>query len=209
MMRGMPGRQLLRRASIAGYAVGVAGALALLTLSLFFTLGQPWGTINDLALIATVVALPVLMLAFWELGGRTPAPLALAAQVTGWLAAATWCVTHLLFIIGAVEIDYTAGAASGALAIESVALVLLGLWIAGANVLAGPWLSGMRWYGLIVGLGVVLYGLATLAAGTNGPLIYAGALGYLVLFPVWGFLMGVYLAARVDAGRAGTQRQGA
>jgi len=205
MMRAMPSRPLLRRASIAGYAVGVAGALALLTLSLFFMAGQPWGTVNDLALIVTIIALPFLMLAFWELGGLTPTPLALAAQVMGWLAAATWCVTHVLFITGAVQIDYDAGAASGALAVESVALVLLGLWIAGANLLAGPWLSGLRWYGLIVGLGLVLYGLATLAAGTNGPLIYAGALGYLILFPVWGFLMGIYLAARIDSGSMAEQ----
>ena len=207
MMRAMPSRELLRRASAAGYVVGVAGALALVTLSVFFMAGQPWGTINDVALIVTIAALPFLMLAFWELGGLTPTPLALAAQALGWLSAAAWCITHVLFISGVVQIDYFAGAASGALAIESVALVVLGLWIAGANLLAGPWLSGLRWYGLIVGLGVVLYGLATLAAGTNGPLIYAGALGYLILFPVWGFLMGVYLAARVDPEPSDAQRR--
>jgi hypothetical protein len=206
MMRAMPSRDLLRPASLAGYVVGVAGALALVTLSFFFMAGQPFGTINDVALIVTIIALPFLMLAFWELGGLTPTPLALAAQALGWLAAAAWCVTHVLFITGVVGIDYSAGAASGALAIESVALIVIGLWIAGANLLAGPWLSNLRWFGLVVGVGVVLYGLGTLTAGTNGPLIYVGALAYLILLPVWGLLMGLYVAARADRGRA-TQRQ--
>lgn len=200
-------RALLQRASVAGYVVGVAGAVALLTLSLFFMAGQPWGTLNDLALIATIAALPFLMLAFWELGGLTPTPLALAAQAIGWVAAMSWCFTHLLFILGVVDIDYFAGSATGALGIESVALMILGLWISGANLLAGPWLSSFRWFGVIVGLGVAIYGLGALAGGTNGPLIYVGALGYLILFPVWGLLMGVYLGARTEAGGEATEEQ--
>ena len=111
--------------------IAFAGLLAVVALVLFFTTGQPWGTINDLLLIVTIGALPVLMLAFWELGGLTPTPLALTAQVLGWLAAAIWCLTHLLFVLGVVEIDYDASAATGAYLVESVALVYIGLWIGG------------------------------------------------------------------------------
>jgi hypothetical protein len=190
-------RAIVSRASGAGLVIGVAGVLALVTLGLFFWIGQPWGTINDLLLIVTIGALPVLMLAFWELGGLTPTPLALAAQVLGWLAAATWCVTHLLFVIGFVDINYDTSAATGAYLVESAALIYIGLWIGGAALLAGPWLSAIRWLGIVVGLGIAVYGFGTVVSGTSGPLTYLGAVAYLLLFPAWGYLMSRYLRRTV------------
>ena len=93
---------------MAGWVVGGAGLVALVTIGLFVWIGQPFGLINYLALIAMTAAIPFLMLAFWELGGLTPTPLALVAQATGWLAAAAWCVTQLLYVAGVVDIDYFA-----------------------------------------------------------------------------------------------------
>jgi hypothetical protein len=187
------GANTVPRAVMAGYVVGVAGAVALVTLILFFTVGQPWGTINDLALIVMTGAIPPLMLAFWELGGLTPTPLARLAQGAGWLAAAVWCVTHLLFVLGLVDIDYDR-AATGALAVESVALIVIGLWISGANLLAGPWLSAIRWFGVVTGLGVVLFGVGYLVSGADGPMVAMGGVVYVLLLPAWGFVMAVYLA---------------
>lgn len=188
-------RAIAQRASVAGWVMGMAGILALAALALFFIAGQSWGTINDLLLIVSIAALPVLMLAFWELGGLTPTPLALVAQVSGWLAAGVWCVTHLLFIAGVVEIDYTA-AATGAFAVEAIAVIVIGLWIGGANLLAGPWLSGLRWVGVVTGAGVVTYGIGTLFSGGEGTLVYIGGIAYLVLLPMWAFMTGRYLARR-------------
>jgi len=185
-------RDIVRRAAVAGFVVAVAGAVALVTIGLFFWIGQPFGTINDVALLVTTGAIPFLMLAFWELGGLTPTPLALVAQSSGWLAVGAWCVTHLLFIAGVVDIDYS-GPATGAYAVESVALVVIGLWIGGANLLAGPWLSGIRWLGVVTGVGVAVYAIGTLVSGNEGMLVYGGAVAYLLLLPIWGFVMGVYL----------------
>ena len=188
---------IVRRASAAGLVIAVAGLLALVALLLFFTVGQPWGTLNDLLLIVSIGALPVLMLAFWELGGLTPTPLALAAQVLGWLAAATWCVTHLLFVIGFVDINYDTSAATGAYLVESAALVCIGLWIGGAALLAGPWLAAIRWLGIVVGLGIAVYGFGTVASGTSGMLTYVGGIAYVLLYPAWAYLMSVYLRRSV------------
>src|SRR6187551_4001830 len=182
-------RDIVRRASIAGWLIGAAGLVALVSILLFIWFGQPFGLINDLALIVMTAAIPVLMLAFWELGGLTPTPLALVAQASGWLACAVWCVTHLLFVLGVVSIDYSEPA-TGAYAVEAVALVVIGLWIAGANLLAGAWLSAFRWFGVVAGLGVVLFAIGTIVSGSEGTLVYIGGLGYLVLLPIWGLLMG-------------------
>ena len=185
-------REIVRRASMAGWVIGAAGLVALVTIGLFFWIGQPFGLINDLALIAMTAAIPFLMLAFWELGGLTPTPLALVAQTGGWLAAAVWCVTHLLFVLGVVSIDYDAPA-TGAFAVEAVALIVIGLWIAGANLLAGPWLGAIRWFGVVTGVGVVLFAIGTLLSGNQGTLVYIGGVAYLVLLPAWGALMGRFL----------------
>ena len=185
-------RDIVRRASIAGWVIGVAGLVALVTITLVFQVGELTGTVSSLALLVMTAAIPFLMLAFWELGGLTPTPLALVAQASGWLAVGAWCVTHLLFIAGVVDINYT-GPATGAYAVESVALVVIGLWISGANLLAGPWLSGIRWLGVVTGSGVVVYAIGTLVSGNEGMLVYGGAVAYLVLLPIWGFVMGVYL----------------
>ena len=184
---------IVRRASVAGWVVGVAGLVAFVTIGLFFWIGQPFGAINDVALIVMTGAIPFLMLAYWELGGLTPTQLAVVAQITGWLACAVWCVTQLLFVLGVVDIDY-AEPATGAYAVESVALIVIGLWIAGANLLAGPWLSGIRWLGVATGAGLVVFAVGALVTGSYGVLGYIGGPVYLILLPVWGAVMGRYLS---------------
>jgi len=191
-------RDIVRRASIAGLVVGVAGIIALVAIGLWFWIGQPFGTINDLALIVMTAAIPFLMLAFWELGGLTPTPLALVAQASGWLATAVWCVTHLLFVAGVVSIDYSMPA-TGAYLVEAVALIVIGLWIAGANLLAGPWLASVRWFGVVTGAGLVLFAIGTIVNGSEGTLVYIGGVAYLVLLPIWGLLMGRFLGRRSTA----------
>jgi hypothetical protein len=182
----------VRRAIVGALVAGVSGVLALVTIGLFLSVGQPWGTINDLALIAMTAAIPFLMLAFWELGGLTPTLLARMAQVTGWLAAAAWCITHALFVVGVVDIDYDMPA-TGAYAVEAVALIVIGLWIAGANLLAGPWLSAFRWFGVVAGLGLVLFAVGTLVGDKDSALVYVGGVFYLAVLPLWALAMAFYL----------------
>jgi hypothetical protein len=185
-------RRTVRRAALAAYVVATAGLVAAVTIILFFASGQPWGTVNDVALLVMTAAIAPLMLAFWELGGLTPTPLARMAQVSGWIAVAAWCVTHALFIGGVVEFDYER-AATGGLAVESAALIVIGLWIAGANLLAGSWLNAIRWFGVAAGLGFVLLPIGMLLGGLDHPLTYAGGIGSSIVLPVWAFLMGRHL----------------
>jgi len=196
-------RRTVRRAGVAAYIAAVAAMVGLVTIGLYFWIGQPWGTLNDVAVLVMTAAVGPLMLAFWELGGLTPTPLARVAQAAGWLAVAAWAILHALFIIGVLSFDYAAPATDG-LALEAVAQVVIGLWIAGANGLAGPWLGWQRWLGLLTGVGWALVGVGLLLGGMNHPLSYAGGIGYLLVFPVWAFLMG-RLFTRIASG-AGTRQ---
>jgi len=193
-------RGIVRRAGLAAYVAAAAAVIGLVTIGLFFWIGQPWGTLNDVAVLVMTLAIAPLMLAFWELGGLTPTPLALAAQRAGWVAVLGWGVVHALFSLGALTFDYGAPATDG-LALESVAQVVIGLWIAGASLLAGPWLGWQRWLGVVTGVGWALAGIGLLAGGMNHPLSYAGGIGYLLVFPIWAFLMGrLFSAIAADAG---------
>ena len=185
-------RRIVRRAAVAAYVVAAAGLAAAVTIILFFTGGQPWGTVNDVALLVMTAAIAPLMLAFWELGGLTPAPLARVAQVSGWIAVGVWCVTQALFVASVLDFDYERPA-TGGLAVESAALIVIGLWIAGANLLAGSWLNSIRWFGVAAGLGFALLPIGMLLGGLNHPLTYAGGVGSSIVLPVWAFLMGRHL----------------
>jgi hypothetical protein len=168
----------------------VAGAavVGLVTIALFFWIGQPWGTINDTALLVMTLAMAPLMLAFYELGGATPTPLAQVAQVIGWIAVLTWCAVQALMITGVVTFDYRVGA-RGWFALEAAAQIVIGLWVAGANLLAGSWLGWIRWLGVVSGLGFVVLAAGLLRGGVNDALTAVGGIGYQVVLPVWAFVM--------------------
>jgi len=187
--------RIVARAAIAAYVVAGAGAVALLTFGVYSAVGQPWGTFNDLSLLVMTLALAPLMLAFWELGGLTPTPLALAAQTSGWIAVLVWCGVQALMILGVLRFDYQVGA-TGGFAVEALALVVIGLWVAGANLLAGPWLNRVRWLGVVSGIGFVVFAVGLLLGGVNHALTYVGGVGYQIVFPIWAFLMGRLLSAR-------------
>ncbi len=191
-------QRIVSTASLAAYVVAGAAAVGLVTIGLFFWIGQPWGTINDLSLLVMTLAIAPLMLAFYELGGWTPTPLAQAAQASGWIAVVAWCVVQGLMILGVVTFAYNAGA-RGAFAVEVAAQIVIGLWIAGANLLAGAWLNRVRWLGVATGIGFVVLAIGLLLGGQNHPLTYVGGIGYEIILPIWAFLMARRLGRRARA----------
>ena len=186
---------IIDRAATAAYVVAGAAVVGLITIGLFFWIGQPWGTINDLALLIMTLALAPLMLVFYELGGWTPTALARFAQASGWIAVLTWSVIQVLMITGVVAFDYR-HAATGMFAVQCMALVVIGLWVAGANQLAGPWLSWVRWLGVVSGLGFVGLAIGLLLGGMDHPLTYLGGIGYEIVLPIWALLVARLLVSR-------------
>ena len=181
-------RRITRISMVAGWVVAIAGAGVLVTALLHQSLGPPWGDLNDWFLLVMIAGLAPLMLSFYELGGRTPLRLAQLAQVLGWASVITWCVLQKLVIFNvlAFEIDVPA---SGWFAVGSLALGYIGLWIAGANLLAGPWLPPIRFVGLAAGLAMALFATGLLIGGVDSGWTWLGGLGTMVVVPVWAVLM--------------------
>jgi hypothetical protein len=193
--------RVLAGASGATWAA-LAGLVGLITISLFFWIGQPWGTINDAAYLVMFLSLGPVMLAHYELGGIVPlwpARLSLGGAVA---AVVAWAVVQVAFIVGLVQFDYDR-AATGAFALSSLLQAAIGLWIAGASLLAGRWLpSGVRILGMLAGSGTVVMAVGMLLGGLNHPLTLAGGVGYGLVLPVWAWLLGRVFAARAREARA-------
>lgn len=186
-------QRILRVSSLAGYVVAVAGIVGLVSIGLTLALGEAWSPLNDAALLVMTAALAPLMLSYYELGGATPLRLAQLAQTLGWLAVVTWCVVQVLQMTGAVARDPGA-AAFGPGLLAAAALIYVGAWIGGANLLAGPWLTSPRPVGILAGLATVFFGAGLVVGGVNNPFTTAGALGYVTVLPLWAFLVARLLA---------------
>ena len=181
-------RRITRIGSVAGYVVTVAGAITLVATVLGLGADGAWQTINDLGLLVLVAALGPHMLSFYELGGLTPTILAQLAQTIGWASVLTFCAIQVLQLAGVVQIEWRA-AATGAFAVGSGALGYIGLWINGANLLAGRWLGPQRWLGFVAGLALALFAVGPLVGGVDTGWATVGGIGFVVLVPAWGFLM--------------------
>ena len=181
-------------------AAAVSGLAALVCIALFFSVGQPFGTLNDLALLVMILAIAPMMLGSYELGGVTPLWPARFSLAAGIGACVVWAAVQAAMIAGLVTFDYEAGGGTGAFLVENLALIVVGLWLTGAPPLAGPWLPGkLRWLGAFGGLGFVLTGLGLILGGVNHPLTWIGGIGYQVLFPVWAWLMVPVFRSRAAA----------
>jgi hypothetical protein len=188
------------RGAQAAYVSGAAGVIALVLLVLFFVIGGPFGTLNDIALLVAVVALQPMMLAHYELGGIVPlwpARLSLAGATA---AVAGYALLQLAFIAGLVDFDYEQPA-TGALAVQTLFLAVIGLWVAGASALAGRWLPMLaRGLGILAGVSTLLAAIGLLQGGMTSVVGWAGAPGYLVGLPLWALALGRVFAEQAGSG---------
>ena len=178
-------------------ATGIVGLLGLAFIILFFTVGQPFGTINDYCIGLTAILSVVLV---WMLYSRLHSQSPLLSQVTFVIA----MLGALLVLVGT------------ALAISGVkGWFLSGLYMAAGNAMIGLWLLGLNYSALrdnslpqslvIFGLmsGVILaLGLVTIPGIFRGIdsqeyelttfnyIWWASSLGYLALYPTWCILLG-------------------
>ncbi len=193
--------RIVRTSMLAALVVAATGAVGLVSIGLSQALGEPWGTVGGLAFLVMVGALAPLMLAFYELGGRAPLRLAQLAQTLGWVAVFMFIGVQLILLTFGAGLDIDASN-SGAFMAGAAALGYIGLWVAGANLLAGPWLSAIRWLGVLAGLAAVVFAFGLLSAGSDGQLTSVGWLGTLGLGAAWALLM-ARLLRRLTAPRSG------
>lgn len=174
----------IRWAELCGYAIALAGLVAIVCIAA--APGAPY----VLAMAVMGLALAPVMLGFYELGGRAPLGPARVALTIGVAAVLLFASTMITLAVGLVTFDETR-AAEGAFAITAICMLIIGSRLAAATALAGQWLPpGRRWFGFVCGLGVGLAGIGLLLGGNQHSLTTVGGIGYQLLFPIWGVLIG-------------------
>ncbi len=178
-------------------ATGATGLLALAFIILFFTIGQPFGTLNDICISFTAILSFVMA---WMLypgyHGHSPL-LSQIALILGLAGAIVVSVGSVLVILG-ITGWYLAGLFMAA------GNALIGLWLLGLNYSAQQTHSlsqGLVIFGIVAGVTMALGLLAIpgifrgIDAWDSAPwyvsyIGQAGALGWLVLYPVWCIWLG-------------------
>ena len=178
-------------------ATGVMGLLALAFIILFFTMGQPFGTINDICIGLTAILSVFLA---WMLYPQYHAQSPLLSQIALPIAlfgALVVCIGSVLVIFG-ITSWFLAGLYMAA------GNALIGLWLLGLNYSAqytDNWSHGLVIFGIVVGV-IMALGLAAIPGMLRGIdewnsapwyvnyVGQTGALGWLVLYPVWCIWLG-------------------
>ena len=177
-------------------ATGVTGLLGLVFIILFFTIGQPFGTLNDICIGLTGIASGILA---WMLYTENPvhSPLNRSALSLALIGAAIVALGSIL-VIFKITGWYLAGLYA------SVGNALIGVWLFVLNYSirqSNPWPHFLIVFGIGVGF-IMALGLVTTPGIFQGIdsweaapwyinyIGLPGGLGYLVLYPLWCILLG-------------------
>jgi hypothetical protein len=177
----------------AGWSALVAAAatvVGMIALLLFFSRGQPWGTINDAASVVLMLALIPVALLVATLESETVTTVALAAAAIGIVAMVVAAGLQALLVIGRVTYEQTKLQVLGAGAV-------VGLWY----VLVGVLSSGTALVGLLTalaigaGVGFIAVGYGFAVGGERHPLSVVGGLLAFVGSTVFLGLLGLRLVS--------------
>jgi hypothetical protein len=177
-------------------AAGIAGLLGLAFIILFFTAGQPFGTLNDVCIGLAAILSGVLAGMLYSVHHASSPHLsvfALTCALAGALVVAAGSVLVITGVTGwfLAGLYMTAGNA------------LIGLWLLALSYSArhsGSWPGGLALGGLVVGV-IMAVGLAAVPgilrgidAQASAPWFvnagYVGGLGWLLLYPIWCLWLG-------------------
>ncbi|GMV33684.1 MAG: hypothetical protein DYG85_17080 [Chloroflexi bacterium CFX1] len=178
---------------LAGWSAtlsAIATILGAITLVIFFSVGDPYGKINDVCSIVIGLTAILILFTLYQIH-RASAPTA----------------SLIAFSIGAVAM--LIGAALQTLLVITGAnfgdLVTFVFGVYGASLVTFHWLAkssgtlprGLSWMGIAAGLGYVLVTAGFILGGPNHLLTYIGGALSVIAYPVWGFWLGrMWLSAR-------------
>lgn len=185
-------------------AAGIAGLLGLIFIILFFAIGQPFGTLNDICIALSAVLSAGLAWKTYSIYHAHSPLLSLAGLILA-------CLGAVIVVAGTVLV--VSGKAGWFLAGLYMAAgnALIGLWLLGlcyAALKGSPWPHWLVILGLVSG-GIMTFGLATIPGILKGldsmksaPWFVSyigqmGALGYLMLYPIWCVLAGRVLLLKL------------
>jgi hypothetical protein len=187
----MTSTELLRYAGWAAYLSAGATIISFVTGFLFFSKGQPFGTMNDTASVFQVLFMVPVALVLHRLFGPNAQMLSLLAAAVGIVGMLVAAAVQALLVLGRLTFEQTvrpAFTAGGAIAIW---LLLTGYLALTSSILPG----GLGWLGLLAGAGYVLMVIGFWLGEQKHPLFIIGSFAVLVAYPIWAIWLGRLLVS--------------
>ncbi len=193
-MTKMTNAELFRYAGWSAFASAIATVLGLVTLIMFFTLGQPWGTVNDISSVVLALSILPVLLVLHRLHRRDAPTISLAAFVMGVLAMLIAVVFQTLLIIGAIAFAQTRVVVPVAFGLFGMSLMVYG-YLARAHEALPRRLAVLS---IIAGASYIAVIAGFILGGQEHPLAAIGGLTAVVCYPIWAIWFGrILLAGRL------------
>jgi hypothetical protein len=180
---------LLTYVAWAAYVSAAATLVTFVTGILFFTVGQPYGTIQDAAsALQVLLMLPVA----WMLH-RLIGP---SAMAWSWLAFVLGVVGMLVAGVSQVLLVFRVVAFEQTLRIGLIAGGAIGAWLALTGILAmvyGLLPVGLAWAGVVAGAGYLLLIAGFWLGGQGHPIFVSGSLVAVIGYTVWAVWLGRFI----------------
>jgi hypothetical protein len=178
-------RQLFGYAGWSAYVSATGTIVTFISAILFFSLGQPFGTINDIASVFQVIFMLPLALVLYLLfrpHSQSLSFLAMLLGVGGMLVAG---VVQGLLVLGAITFQQSARSFPAGFAIGG--WLMLSSYLSLSSQLLPRRLACL---GLLAGVGYIVTVVGFLRGSYQDPLFYAGGLLTVICYPTWAFWLG-------------------
>ena len=162
---------------------------------MFFVLGEPWGTINDITSVVLAFSILPVLLALHRLHRRQAPTISLAAFVPGVLAMLVAVVFQTLLIVRAIGFAQTAVVVPAAFGLFGASLMAYG-YLSRTN---GLLPRNLTLLSMIAGAGYAAVIFGTILGGQEHPLTVVGGLTAVICYPIWAIWFGRILLYRNPA----------
>lgn len=170
------------------YLSAAATVVTFLTGILFFSVGKPFGKINDISSVLQVVSMLPLTVLF---ASAIPANPQFLGWITALLGAGGMLVSALgqsLLVVGVIDFErsrryFPAGAAIG--------IWLIAVCFSGAD--SGQLTGWLFWPGLVAGLGYLATVIGFQLGRQTHPAFYLGGILLAVCYPIWSITLARFL----------------
>lgn len=187
----MTNAELIRYAGWSAFTSAIVTIVGLVTLTLFFTLGEPWGTINDISSVVLALStLPVLVVLHRLHRHDVPA-VSLVTFFIGVLAMLVVVVFQTLLIVRVIAFAQTAVVVPVAYGLFGASLMVYSYLALAHEVLS----RRLAVLGIIAGAGYVMVIIGFILGGQEHPLTAIGGLTTVVCYPIWAIWFGRMLLA--------------
>lgn len=164
----------------------IATVVGFVTLVIFFSLGQPWGTFNDVASVILAFSLLPVLLALYYLQRQNAPVVALGVLVIGVLALLVAAVFQLLLIFNVIEFRQTAVVVPAAFGLFGAALVVYSA-LARAH---GSLPDALALLGIVAGVSYGLVIVGFILGGQEHPLAAIGGVTAVIIYPIFAIWFG-------------------